>query len=228
MEVTINGKTCVGTLEECTQFINIMKNSIDESDVYVDLDLPSGTLWAKCNIGAEKETECGKYFMWGDIIGRYEQEILEKPCNWETVPFGEDDIDRIKNMVCPNNVLAKMYDSVYIQTSGKACMPTKEQFAELIENTFATWEDNFNGSGVHGIRLMSKINPSKYIFIPSSYTAYCGTIVHMGSDGSLWTSNLKSSNTNTAWYIYLYNNKINIDKAFRNEGHCVRGVISQQ
>ena len=29
---------------------------------YVDLGLPSGTKWARCNVGADKETDCGLYF----------------------------------------------------------------------------------------------------------------------------------------------------------------------
>ena len=32
---------------------------------YVDLGLPSGTKWARCNVGADKETDCGLYFSWG-------------------------------------------------------------------------------------------------------------------------------------------------------------------
>ena len=32
---------------------------------YVDLGLPSGTLWATNNIGAKKSTEYGDYFAWG-------------------------------------------------------------------------------------------------------------------------------------------------------------------
>ena len=32
---------------------------------YVDLGLPSGLKWAKCNVGAEKETDYGDSFMWG-------------------------------------------------------------------------------------------------------------------------------------------------------------------
>lgn len=35
----------------------------------VDLDLPSGTKWLKHNIGADSETECGKYFQWGATVG---------------------------------------------------------------------------------------------------------------------------------------------------------------
>ena len=36
---------------------------------YVDLSLPSGLKWAKCNIGAEKETDYGLYFKWGETSG---------------------------------------------------------------------------------------------------------------------------------------------------------------
>lgn len=36
---------------------------------YVDLGLPSGTLWATCNIGASKPSESGLYFQWGDTEG---------------------------------------------------------------------------------------------------------------------------------------------------------------
>lgn len=32
---------------------------------YADLGLPSGLLWAKCNVGATKETECGNYYKYG-------------------------------------------------------------------------------------------------------------------------------------------------------------------
>ena len=32
---------------------------------YVDLGLPSGTLWATCNVGASKPEEYGNYFAWG-------------------------------------------------------------------------------------------------------------------------------------------------------------------
>lgn len=33
---------------------------------YVDLGLPSGTLWASCNIGAEHPEDYGSYFAWGE------------------------------------------------------------------------------------------------------------------------------------------------------------------
>ena len=33
---------------------------------YVDLGLPSGTLWATCNVGASKPEEYGNHFAWGE------------------------------------------------------------------------------------------------------------------------------------------------------------------
>lgn len=34
---------------------------------YVDLGLPSGTLWETCNVGANSPEEYGDYFAWGEI-----------------------------------------------------------------------------------------------------------------------------------------------------------------
>ena len=36
---------------------------------YVDLGLPSGTLWGTMNVGASKPSDYGLYFQWGDTQG---------------------------------------------------------------------------------------------------------------------------------------------------------------
>ena len=43
--------------------------TIVASTEYVDLGLPSGLKWAKCNLGAQSETDYGAYFSWGDTNG---------------------------------------------------------------------------------------------------------------------------------------------------------------
>ena len=43
-----------------------MENKINGYE-YVDLGLPSGTLWASYDIGATKEGEFGDFFMWGEV-----------------------------------------------------------------------------------------------------------------------------------------------------------------
>ena len=36
---------------------------------FVDLGLPSGTLWATCNVGATSPEQRGLYFAWGETEG---------------------------------------------------------------------------------------------------------------------------------------------------------------
>ena len=50
---------------------------IDDGYEYVDLGLPSGTLWATCNVGATAPEEFGYYFAWGEVQRKSEY-------NWET------------------------------------------------------------------------------------------------------------------------------------------------
>lgn len=45
--------------------------SVDGFD-YVDLGLPSGLLWATCNVGANTSTEVGSLFAWGETSAKTE------------------------------------------------------------------------------------------------------------------------------------------------------------
>jgi len=49
---------------------------------FVDLDLPSGTMWAKCNVGASSITDYGHYFMWGD-----NEPVYERTCDWSNYKY---------------------------------------------------------------------------------------------------------------------------------------------
>ena len=50
------------TCEQNGQVLVLLTNGHE----YVDLGLPSGTLWATCNVGAESPEEYGDYFAWGE------------------------------------------------------------------------------------------------------------------------------------------------------------------
>ena len=45
--------------------VHAQENMINGHE-YVDLGLPSGTLWATCNVGANSPEEYGDYFAWGE------------------------------------------------------------------------------------------------------------------------------------------------------------------
>ena len=56
----------------------ITDNVVVMGGAYVDLGLPSGLKWAKCNIGAARETDYGYYFQWGEA----EQHNTGIPYDW--------------------------------------------------------------------------------------------------------------------------------------------------
>ncbi|MBR5053872.1 MAG: hypothetical protein IKW91_11695, partial [Bacteroidaceae bacterium] len=61
--------------------ISFTENNCADSHEYVDLGLPSGTLWATCNIGAESPEDYGDYFAWGETEPK-------TSFGWSTYSFG--------------------------------------------------------------------------------------------------------------------------------------------
>ena len=110
---------------------------------YVDLGLPSGTLWATYNVGAENPESFGDYFAWGET----------KPktvYNWSTYKYCMG-VENTLTKYCNNSNYGYngfMDDLTVLQPSDDAatanwgndwCMPTKEQWQELRDNTTSTW-----------------------------------------------------------------------------------------
>lgn len=199
---------------------------------YVDLGLPSGNLWATCNVGAASPGEYGKYFAWGNTDGYYRDE--EHDFNWETSitnsgasnpsVFNSLYWNRIRNTVCPDNVLALEYDAAHFNMGGDWHMPTKEQFEELIENTTSEWITNYQNSGVDG-RLLTSMSNGNVLFIISGGSNSTGwgatTITH------LWSSTNNDTVGNSA---FGFGSNATTDPKILNHqyyvGKPVRGVIS--
>ena len=59
---------------------------------YVDLGLPSGTLWATCNVGATAPEEYGDYFAWGETTGYNSGKTT---FNWSTYKYCNGDYDKL-------------------------------------------------------------------------------------------------------------------------------------
>ena len=115
---------------------------------YVDLGLPSGTLWATANLGASSPEELGGYFSWGEI----------EPGNYFSQDTYEPDIDLL-----PENISATEYDAAFIQTAYSGVMPDKDQIKELVDECSWEWAVE---SGVDGYRVTGKNGAS--IFFPVS------------------------------------------------------------
>ena len=118
---------------------------------YVDLGLKSGTLWAKCNIGATSETEYGAFFQWGEtngisgsLVGKYSDENYTwasyTHCNGTentltkyntSTSYGEN----------PDNIttLEPVDDAATQIMGGNWRMPTPTEYQTLYNETLWVW-----------------------------------------------------------------------------------------
>ena len=183
-----------------------MKNNFNTNGYeYVDLGLPSGTLWAKCNVGATKPEEYGNYFACGETDPKEEY-------NWKIYKYNNSD---------GKTVLDPEDDAATVNMGGDWHMPTKEQCEELTANTTSTWTTM---NGVNGRLFKSNINGNE-LFIPAAGDCYNGFVYDKGSNAYVWSSSLTVEYPNFAWYLYLSPSIMSIYGSIRCFGHSVRGVI---
>ncbi len=200
---------------------------------YVDLGLPSGTLWAKCNVGAETEISSGLYFAWGETQGYAAGQVgSDKNFNWDDYKYGTYD-DRLPNYgITKYNLtdgkitLDLEDDAAHIYMGGTWRMPTKDQFDELVNETNHQEVTNYNGTGINGVTFTNKSDSSKVLFIPSAGYCASGRTNRIGTSVSLWSSLLDEESINRAFHFSV-NNKgdfstYNIERYY---GRSVRGVL---
>ena len=191
------------------------------SNEYVDLGLPSGLKWAKCNVGAKKETDYGDYFMWGSTTPNTADE-----CTWAKAPFNNgnsyynaDASKLMKDTVCSNGVLAKEYDAAAQIMGGGWRMPTKDELKELIDNTTNEWTQV---NGVNGYKFTGSNGNS--IFIPAAGRCDDGSVEFVGGRGDVWSSSLDVSYPDTAYHLYFVSSSYGVGEYYRYLGMSVRGV----
>lgn len=170
---------------------------------YVDLGLPSGTKWAKMNVGAASETDYGNYYMYGKGADDY------------SVTSGQS------YYTGTENPLATSADTAAQVWRGQWHMPTQEQFEELIANTTYEWTAI---NGINGCKFTSKTDITKYVFFPAGGRWDIRNKVNVGSHGFYWSS--KPLTSSYANYFLCYNKSNLITNDSRDYGHLVRPVAS--
>ena len=165
---------------------------------YVDLGLPSGTLWATRNIGASKPEEYGDYFAWGETKPKkdYSWETYQW-CEGASYPLPQSALTKYNPSTSwgkENNLELNMEDdAAYVNWGEEWRMPSIEQFKELIENCswkFVTYKGvkGYHGTGKNG----------NSIFFPD--TGYrSGTSIYNNKfrDGDYWSRTIYYSFTST-------------------------------
>ncbi len=202
-------------------------NSCQEHE-YIDFGLPSGTLWAACNVGANTPEGYGDYFAWGETQPK-------DFYNWATYKFGSDvDGRNLYTKYCNNPIFGyngfsdnlstlQSIDDPAATNWGSSChTPTRAEWIELLNNTSWRWRSL---NDVNGIMFFSKNNGHK-IFLPATGYHNVEDPSSMDSFGEYWSSSLSILDPRNAWYLYFNNRYYDMYNFSRHYGRPVRPVRS--
>lgn len=173
---------------------------------FADLGLPSGLLWATCNVGAESATEGGDCFAWGETAGK-------SAYTWESTKWSAGGYDALTKYCADAaygsggfadglNVLDASDDAATAAWGADCRMPTQEECAELAENCEWEWVASYAGSSASGYKVTSKKN-GNYIFLPAAGFGSGEGVYGEGKYGFYWTSSLCADHSFGAYCLSL-------------------------
>ena len=184
----------------------------------VDLGLPSGILWATCNIGASTPSEIGDYFAWG------ENEVKDE-YGWETYSLCHGTYNSIfKYTKDDGKSVLELQDDVAKSTfGGEWRIPTKEDMEELIEECDWDWISN---GGHLGWKVTGPNGNS--IFLPAAGSASSYRISGINELGRYWTATRDTSDS-FAYNLRFkeFSDTIIVVGDTRFYGRTIRPVIGQ-
>ena len=192
---------------------------------WVDLGLPSGLLWATCNVGASVPEEYGDYYAWGETA-------TKSNYNWSTYKYCNNGYSDRLTKYCNNSnygyngftdnltTLQASDDVATARLGNGARIPTREEWDELINNTTSEWTTQ---NGKYGRRLISKTN-GRSLFLPAAGYRYGSEFSSVGSYGYYWSSSLDAGDPNLVWRFYFYSGGQYMGSYYRYYGQSIRAV----
>ena len=203
---------------------------------YVDLGLPSGTLWATCNVGANAPEEYGACFAWGETQSYLRDIETQSPGESYKYAVRNGGFELALTKYCSRydygygfytdnlTELEADDDAASVIWGNDWRIPNKAHWEELKKNTEYIW---ITRNGVNGL-LFRAIN-GKELFLPTAGYSISETRLHVGENGCYWSSTLFSDEDPfRAWYFYFDKEEQNMSGEKRYYGLTVRPVHSFQ
>ena len=190
---------------------------------WVDMGLPSGTLWYSCNVGTTKPQSYGAYFAWGETRPK-------AVYGWSNYAYGTSENTLTKYCQIADNgldgfedtliVLQLGDDAARIAHGGDARTPTQSEFLELIDNCTRGWS-KYNG--VNGYMLTSNTNGNR-LFFPAAGNRLGAELIEPGEVGFYRCSSLDTEHPSYAWILYFGSDEYTLSRGMRALGYSVRAV----
>ena len=175
---------------------------------YVNLGLPSGTLWATSNVGADTPEGLGDYFAWGETKPKtvYEwssyafmnnikmdsKDGMKKDAGWFNVNKYTFN-DQLKGGIWYSGTtfvgdnkkaLEAADDAAAANWGGNWTMPTADDWKELIANSYFAYTDNYSGkSGWIVYKAKAEADKGKTDGTPSASYSTADTHIFLPATG---------------------------------------------
>lgn len=187
---------------------------------YVDLGLPSGTLWATCNVGADTPEEMGDYFSWGETAPK---EVYDMD-NYKWYDSSSDKLtkyctDSKYGTVDYKTELLPEDDAAYVNWGSMWRMPTLEQQQELIERCTWKWVER---NGIYG-RLVTGPNGNT-LFLPAADYRGDNSLNNVQTIGAYWSRTLDSGYPSGLYFRNFDWESVYLFSHIRSHGFTVRPV----
>lgn len=191
---------------------------------FVDLGLPSGTMWATCNVGASKPEDYGDYFAWGEIAPK-------EMYNWSTYKWCNGSLDSMTKYCIFSNSgyngftdgkreLDPEDDAATVNWGSPARMPSLTEIKELINQCSWEWTKL---NGVNGQLVTGPNGNSIFLPAPGYYTD--NSLIVNGSNGFYWSSTLGDGISCTAVNMNFDSSELHWEYKYnRYYGFSVRPV----
>ncbi len=197
---------------------------------WVDLGLPSGTLWATCNVGASFPENYGNYYAWGEISSK-------KTYNWSTYRYCNGAYNKLTKYCCSRaygnggftdwlGILEATDDAATANWGANWRMPTRVEMVELYMNCINEWTTQ---NGVNGRKFTGSNGNS--IFLPAAGTRGDSELRRAGTAGFYWSSWLFSgygNGSDNSARLGLDSSRCEIGAGSRDFGSTVRPVCNKQ
>lgn len=218
-EVNSGNTSAAAALAQIIQKLEELKGSIGGGGTtpstmeYVDLGLPSGLKWAKCNLGASKPSDYGDWYAWGEIEVKNKWAIWEfykwmqaGQSDWKyitkyTIADGETGAiwyDSSGNFIGDNKtVLGAADDAATANLGSPWRMPTVDEIKELLDKCTWTWttQDGVNGCQVDGPN-------GNAIFLPATGFVNDTALIDKGDAGYYWSSSLSTLSRDASFFFF--------------------------
>lgn len=183
----------------------------------IDLGLPSGTLWACCNVGASKPEDYGNYYAWGEVQSKSVYANYTYAYWHDSDGNGLVGSDECTNL--GSNIAGTSYDAATVNWGAPWRMPSGTQIVELRDNTTAIWTTE---NSVYGQKFTGSTGGS--IFLPATGYRWESVLNDAGSYGYYWSSTISGGRPTRAYYLFFRSGYVSGNYFLRYSGCSVRPV----